>query len=169
MWLERLQNVPLFQENWQTFKHLEPTVTEWLLSIGVSVGLSQALQIAAMLGAASCLWLMFRGASSSQAAPRPLDVAALQVAAFLATPYAFVYDMPMVTSAVATTIEQGMQSGRPWRSGEAALLVAALVLPIALFSGIFDGWPVGPVILALLLALIMRIGWSIPAHPPIRT
>lgn len=165
IWLRWLQAGPaiwpMLQANWASLKHLEPTVTEALLTAGLDVGTAQALQLAAALGAVACIWVLFRPGAKLQTTPRPLSVAALQVTAFFATPYAFVYDLPMVTSAAATTIDCATQAGRPWRPGETTVLALALLLPVILFSGLFDGWAVGPITMALLVALILRIEASL--------
>jgi len=167
IWLSWLQAVPtlwqLFEDNRQKLSYLMPSVTASLLAAGVGRGAAQVLQAVVTLGVVGCLWLVFRRGARMHAAPRALDVAALQVGVFLATPYAFIYDMPMVTSAVATTIESCMRASRPWQPGEITVLVATLLLPLVMFGGAVNGWPVGPLTLLPLLAIIVRAGWAMPA------
>jgi hypothetical protein len=166
IWLRWIEAAPrlwqIYEENRPALSHYQPTLSASLLSAGVGKAAAMALQAVLALGVVVCLWMLFRRGAPG-AAPRPLDVAALQVGVFLATPYAFVYDLPMVTAAVALMIETQRQSGRSWRSGEVAVLVAALLLPIALINTSFEGWPLGPVILLLLFGTIVRAGWN--AHP----
>ena len=163
IWLRWLQAVPtlwrLFEDNRQALGYLMPTVTASLPAAGVDRGVAHTIQIIVALGAAGSLWLVFRRGARTDAAPRRLDAAALQVGAFLTTPYAFIYDLPMVTSAVATTLETCAEADRPWRPGEVVVLLAALLLPVVMLSGAFAAWPVGPVTLILLLAVIVRAGW----------
>jgi hypothetical protein len=140
-----------------------PSVAASLLGAGVGRGATQALQAVVTLGVVGCLWLVFHRDARRHAAPRAMDVAALQVGVFLVTPYAFIYDMPMVTSAVATTIESCTRAGRPWQLGETTVLVATLLLPILMLSGAMGGWPVGPLTLLPLLAVTVRAGWAMPA------
>ena len=173
VWLRWLQAVPtlwrLFEDNRQALGHLMPTVTASLLAAGAGRGVAQILQTLVAVGVVACLWLVFRrgarmgGAPRKVSGPRELDVAALQVGVFLATPYAFIYDLPMVASAVATTLEACARAGRTWRPGETTVLLAGLLLPIVMLSGAAGAWPVGPVTLALLLGVIVRAGWRAPA------
>ena len=167
VWLRWLQALPtlwgLFEDNRQKLGSLMPTVTAGLLGAGVGQGVTHGVQIAFTLGVTLCLGLIFHRGARMTGAPRVLDVAALQVGAFLATPYAFIYDMPMVTSAVATLIERCTRAKRPWRAGETTVLLAALVLPIIMLSGALRGWPAAPVTLLLLFGLIARAGWRMPS------
>jgi hypothetical protein len=102
------------------------------------------------------LWMVFR----RRGAPRALDVAALQAAVLLVTPYALIYDMPVTTAAVAIVIESYTLDGRPWRVGETTVLVAALLLPLVMGSALLAGWPIGPLTLLALLAVTVRAGSS---------
>jgi hypothetical protein len=167
IWLRWLQALPmlwqLFEDNRPELSHLMPSVAASLLGAGVGRGATQALQAVVTLGVVGCLWLLFHRDARRHAAPRAMDVAALQVGVFLVTPYAFIYDMPMVTSAVATTIESCTRAGRPWQLGETTVLVATLLLPILMLSGAMGGWPVGPLTLLPLLAVTVRAGWAMPA------
>jgi|HubBroStandDraft_1064217.scaffolds.fasta_scaffold00390_18 hypothetical protein len=166
IWLRWLQTAPrvspLFAENLPRYGHLEPSVFASSIAAHLDYRLASVLQLLSIVAVVACLALVFRRGAGLQAAPRPLDVAALQVGVFLATPYAFIYDLPMVTSAVATTIERCTEAARPWRQGEATVLVFGLLLPLAMFSGTLEGWPVGPIEFLLLLAVIVRAGWSLP-------
>jgi hypothetical protein len=161
-WLAWLRALPGFAAQMGTDPHhlwsLMPTLTAGLKSIGVDGALAQALQIVLALATAATVWIIFqRGAGQ---APRPLDVAALQVGVFLVTPYAFLYDMPMVTCAVAALMAFAARTGRPWRGGESIVLAAALLLPVALFSGATKGLLAGPPILLALFAVLARAGWA---------
>ena len=162
IWWRWLQALPtfmqVFEDNRQRLGYLMPTVTASLREAGLGGGAAEALQAAVTLSVIACLWGAFRHGARDDTTPRPLDIAALQVGVFLVTPYGFIYDMPMVTSAIATAYEIYTRTGRPWRAGEVAVLVAALLVPMVMYTNMAHGWPVGSVVLLLLFAVIVRAG-----------
>jgi hypothetical protein len=164
-WTAWLHALPDFARQLEARRHElavpMPTLAAGLLDAGVSPALAKGLQLLAAVAVAAILVVIFRGAAR-EASPPPLDVAALQVGVFLATPYAFVYDLPVVTSAIVAVAAFAARTQRPWRPGETTVLLAALLLPVVLLSPALKGWLVGPLVLALLMALIVRAG----AKPP---
>ena len=145
--------------------HLMPTVSAGLGQLGMSPLLIDIAQLAAAIVAAGVVWLCFRGG------PTPLAAAALFVATFLASPHAFVYDMPPVTAAVLWTIAERQQAGEAFGPGEILVLLLAMVLPIALVAGPTHQ-PLMQLSLALLLALIayrcLRRHSAVASGPPHR-
>jgi hypothetical protein len=127
--------------------HLMPTVSAGLAQLGAPPLLVDIAQLAAAIIAAVAVWLCFRGG------PTPLAAAALFVATFLASPHAFVYDMPPVATAVLWTIAERQQAGEAFGTGEILVLLLAVVLPIALVAGPTH-LPLMQLSLAMLLAMI---------------
>jgi hypothetical protein len=129
--------------------HLMPTVFVALSRLDVPAVVAQLAQGAAAIVAAAVVWDCFRRGAT------PLAAAALMTATFLATPHAFVYDMPIIATAVLWTILDGLRSGQPFGLGERLILMLAFTAPITLPpTGI--RFPVAVVSLILLLGLIAR-------------
>ncbi len=168
-WHAWLRTVPLL---WQIFKTnqlqlspLMPTVTSALLQLGIPRSTCGAVQtLVAALVTATLLMIFYRSGRSGKA-PRPLDSAALIVGIFLVTPYAYVYDMPMVSCAVVLVIESCARFGRAWRSGEATVLAVTLLLPIAMLGLRSVVPPAAPLLLGLLFVTILRIRVTMPDDP----
>jgi len=132
---------------WYKIQSLFAWARMWDASITVGYALQAALIVA--LGAA-LIW-MWRSA-----APYPLKAAALCLAAILATPYTFDYDMMVLAPAIAFVAIDGFARGfSPWeKTALAALwlvpLVARSVAHVTLI-------PLGvPVMLAIFILLLRR-------------
>ncbi len=102
-----------------------PTVTSAVLLLGGGARLAALAQAAGAIGGVLALW---RARGRDGAAAR----AVLPVATMLATPYAFHYDLPMVTGAVLTVIAARMVPGGRFGSAEFPLLIAAIAIPALL-------------------------------------
>ena len=159
VWLRWFEAIPtlsqLVEANRERLSRLMPTLMASLLDAGAGRAPAEALQGVAAAAVIASLWLIFR---RRPGAPRPLDAAALQVGVFLVTPYAFIYDMPMVADAVTTALAEPAAPGRGRPLAETVILLAVLALPLIMMSGIAHGWPVGPVLLALAFMIIARQG-----------
>ncbi|HEU0156354.1 MAG TPA: glycosyltransferase family 87 protein [Stellaceae bacterium] len=70
------------------------------------------------------VWLAFRRGTAS------LAVAAALVGTFLATPYAFIYDMPMATNAAVALLAAERTPGRPLGVVTIAVVGLSLMLPL---------------------------------------
>jgi len=127
--------------------HLMPTVSAALAQLRAPRALTEVAQFSSTVAAAAIVWLCFRRG------PTPLAAAALFVATFLASPHAFVYDMPPVTTAVLWVIAERHHAGEAFGTGEILVLMLAMILPIALVAGPTE-LPVMPLSLAMLLGLI---------------
>ena len=86
-------------------------------------------QFGAAVAAAGVVWQCCRGG------PTPLAAAALFVATFLASPHAFVYDMPPVATAVLWVVAERHHAGDAFGTGEMLVLLLAMMSPIALVAG----------------------------------
>jgi len=138
----------------QFFLRMMPTVAPSLLLAGLQPWAAWALQGAAALAATACLWRFL---------PKEPERAGLATACatLLVLPYAFVYDMTMVSLAAALALARPGAELRPlWR----AVLVLAFLLPVMAVSVNDAGLPLGPPLIAFLLALMLR-----PVTIPSRT
>jgi len=123
----------------------------WARMWGASIAVAYALQVTLTVALGAALFRLWRGA-----APYPLQAAALGLAALLATPYAFDYDMMVLAPAMAFLAADGLTRGfGPWeKTALAALwlvpLVARSVAHVALV-------PLGvPTMLAMFILLLRR-------------
>jgi Glycosyltransferase family 87 len=129
--------------------HLMPTVLAALLQHGVASGTAELVQWVATAAAAAIVWTIFRSS------PGQLACAGLLVAALLATPYAFVYDMPFVATAVIWFVAERHRAGDALGTGEVVVLMFVMIAPIALVAGT-SKFPLAVLLLVLLLGLIVR-------------
>jgi hypothetical protein len=132
-----------------TILHLMPTVFATLRQFGFAPAYAQLAQLAATAAAAAAVWVLFRSG------PGPLAGAGLLVAALLATPYVFVYDMPFLATAVIWFVAERREAGEAFATGEVLLMAFAMISPIALVAGT-SRFPLALLSLALLLGAIVR-------------
>jgi alpha-1,2-mannosyltransferase len=164
LWLAWWQAIPgnwsILERNRAFVGHIMPTVTANLGVLGIGDGWVRALQMVVTLSVVALVWVVFRryrGRSEEMLGP-PLG--ALLIGTFLATPYAFIYDMPMVTAAVVVVAAHKMRTRRAWQKGELASLTAALLLPILMYGDILGKFPASTVVLLALFAVIVRLALS---------
>ncbi|MGH7043840.1 MAG: glycosyltransferase family 87 protein, partial [Acetobacteraceae bacterium] len=126
-----------------------PTVTAGLRMLGAGPLLTDVVQFGAAAIAAIAVWLCFhRGVTA-------LAAAALMVGAFLATPYAFFYDLTLVSYAVLAIVIERHRSRDSFATWEILVLILAIALPLLfLFNPLRVPW--GIVVLPLLFGLILR-------------
>lgn len=162
-WLAWIKALPRFsrtiEAEWSSLGWKMPTVSAALRSAGASQTVLSIAQLA-IAGAVTVILLALFHRGRKEAAPSSLDSAALQVGVFLTTPYAFVYDMPMVSAAAVMLAAARMAPGQAWRPGERILAITGFCLPMFIFSGVFNGIPLGPLILIPLFALLVRAAWT---------
>jgi hypothetical protein len=103
-----------------------PTIVANLTFLGVDLPVARAIQLAVAVAVAGIIWIYFRRGVTN------LGTSALLVGTFLATPYAFVYDMPMVTNAILGVLHDEGRMHRPLSMPEAFILVWSLILPVLL-------------------------------------
>jgi Glycosyltransferase family 87 len=101
-----------------------PTITSSLTSIGVDSTVARSVQACVAVFVGVIMWICFRPGVTL------LAIASLLVGTFLATPYAIVYDMPLLTSAVLLVLRDEEQTNRGLTIPELIILAATLVLPI---------------------------------------
>lgn len=126
-----------------------PTVSAALRQLGLSPEWALAGQFAAALFSIAALWTAWRSSQPLLAVP---------VAALLASPYAFLYDLPMLSGAALLAL--GERPGGP----AIAFLGAALLLPQLMFDLPGAAVPLAAPMLALILAWLTRLSprplWS---------
>lgn len=136
------------------FATASPTMTASLRLLGVGPEAVQVGQIlAATLAGLTIFWCFRKGF-------RRLPTAALMVGAFFTTPYAFDYDLPILTCAVMLVYCDAKATGVMLRGWEIVVLASVIVLPYLLFftAPFFTSVhpPYGGIILVLLFGLIVR-------------
>ena len=124
-----------------------PTVTANLRLLGVSLPTSQTMQIIVGIVVVAIVARCFRHN------PDHLSAAALMTGTFLATPHAFIYDMPMVFAAVLLFIEDRMATTRTFHLHEVLILVWMVMFPVLMVVGGVD-FPLSVLPLALFFGLI---------------
>lgn len=130
--------------------HLMPTVFAALLQLGIAPPLAQAVQWATTAALAAGVWLLYRRSGGGR-----LAAAALLVAAPLATPYAFVFDLPIVTTAIVWLVAECRRRGDVFGTEEVLVMVMAMLGPVTLAAGV-SRIPLAALSLLLLFALILR-------------
>jgi hypothetical protein len=145
-----------FAESSGPILHWMPTIFAALLQLGITPVTAQVVQWAATVAVATIVWALFRSG------PQQLACAALLVGALLATPYAFVYDLPILTTAVIWVVDERQRSRDGFGTGEVFLLVLAMLAPMTL-SAVNPRYPLPVLSLILLLGVILRRAWQLRA------
>jgi hypothetical protein len=131
--------------------HLMPTVLTNLQMLGVPKIIARGAQLAAALFAAAVVWRAWR------CLPHSLAVPALLAATCLATPHAFIYDLPMLSSAVLLFAAHRLRSTGCLILPEIGVLIFVLAIP-AIMSLRDVHAPISTVAIGLFLALIFAAG-----------
>lgn len=139
------QQMHLAQFGEGIFRSMIPSYFMAGRALGFDLSIAWAMQIAASLAiAAAAIWA-FR-----QKAPFHLKCAIAMVAAFLASPYVFTYDMPIVCVAI-------LLAGRSAISGSTERLIFGLAWLYPALT-IYSPVPIGaPILTALLVVLLHRL------------
>ena len=133
------------------------TISSDLAIMGFGKQVADLGQATAFVATAVCIWRCFRTSDPGRSpAIRELKVAALAAATFLATPFAFIYDLPLFTMALLLFVDERRRAGEPFHSAEILVIVAGLLAPyIFLIDGVHGCGSV--VILLMLLTILRRI------------
>ena len=134
--------------------HLMPTVMSTLLQIGASPTAARLAQGAATIAVMGVVWASFR------AGPTRLAAATLLVGTLLATPYAFLYDMPIVATAVLWMIQERHDRGGSFGWGEILVLTIAAIAPMTMPAETARP-PISAISLVLVLGVILRRSWML--------
>lgn len=152
IWAEWLAYLPNYATQFERESggddFLMPTPTASLHAHGVAPEVVRLVQLAVLLCAVAWVWHSFRRGAGARA------TLVLATATFLATPHAFIYDLPMLTGAVLLFIAARAGAGVGLTTIEVATLSLALIFPaIMVFVG--RDIALGVVSLALLAASLI--------------
>lgn len=127
------------------------TVTSNLMMLGIGARVANIVQLAAACAAIICVWRCFRRGGCGE-----LEIAALAAATFIATPFAFTYDMPLLTASVLLFVNERYRTGETFVFREIMSVVATLLLPYwVLTEWLHAGTSL--VVLILLWSVVHRI------------
>ncbi|MGH7033780.1 MAG: glycosyltransferase family 87 protein [Stellaceae bacterium] len=133
IWPAWLASLPAYSRDFDASAiryHLMPTVTANLQMLGLSLVAARLVQLAVAAGVAILIWRIFRPGATRKAG------SALLAGTFLATPHAFVYDLPMLTGAIAGFVAEKLRVDGGCDPPEIAVLVFALAFPaLMMFAG----------------------------------
>src|SRR5262249_8762812 len=118
IWLAKLSG----HADWASLvpNRFQPTITANLTFLGVDMAIARIVQIFVAVLVAIIIWFCFRRGVTL------LATAVLLVGTVLATPYAFLYDLPIVTNAVLMFIRHKDQTNRLLTIPEGAVLLLSL-------------------------------------------
>ena len=158
VWPSWAAAIPVYSRQFATesseIRHLMPTIFAALSQLSVPPAIAQWAQWAVALVAAAAVWVLFRPSAGLLAG------AGLLVAALLATPYAFVYDMPILATAVIWLVAERQRGGDAFGAGEVVVMMLAMIAPISLVAG-SSRLPLAALSLLLLLAAIVRRAYQL--------
>jgi hypothetical protein len=142
-----------------------PTVFAMMRLLGASSAAAYIFQGLSTICAAAGVALLWRGRGSIA-----IKAAGLVTATFLATSYAWAYDAVVLTLAAAWLANDAVETGfRPWE--KTCVLVLLTLAALSVIPAKLLGLQLGPILLWLALAVIMRRGldWRLPVpanRPP---
>ncbi|HET7880774.1 MAG TPA: glycosyltransferase family 87 protein, partial [Acetobacteraceae bacterium] len=146
-WIAWISSLPEFGQivlsQSERLFHLMPTLFPNALTLGLRMPAAGAVQVIGTCLAAAGVWFAFRRSSPASCAP------ALAVASVLATPYAFIYDLTLVTAAVILFRAQYFATLSAY---ENLVMSAAALLPIGMLFNLVG--PVPPIVLGFVCVMI---------------
>lgn len=163
IWLEWIVKFPSYQAQLQanqvSLNHMMPTVIAGLHALGAPPPIGYLVQLLLSCSVVVMVWDAWRRGSTQQA------IALVAVGSIIATPYAMIYDMPMVAAGIAIHWKARSDAGEPIAPLEIGLVIA---LGACLLAMIGHSVPFAAAILLVLLALSIagvfdRSGRSAPA------
>ena len=141
------------------------TVSANLSCLGLDRHAADATQTVSLLGCVALTWWCFRPGTAARADRHLLSVSVLGIATFLATPFAFIYDLPLFTAAMLLFVEERRRSNGAFAFGEVMVVIVALLLPWLLLIRTFQGCSSLFVLLAL-STVLRRVRRLDGAEPP---
>ncbi len=127
-----------------------PTLYAAVRLAGGGPTLARVLQVLVALSVAGAVaWLWRRGRHSEHRS------AAVAIGAVVASPYAFVYDLPLAALAMGWLFRA--TEGQSWRLWERATVAGVALLPVAAWPlAALSGVQVGPLVLGAFFVLVLR-------------
>ncbi|MGJ5175580.1 glycosyltransferase family 87 protein [Bradyrhizobium oligotrophicum] len=163
IWLRWIEGFPsyqaLLQANQASLDHMMPTVMAGVHAIGAPPAIGHALQLLLSGSVAVLTWRAWRRGPTTQA------IALVAIGSIIATPYAMIYDMPMVAAGIAIHWKARIEAGEPIVALEIGVVIA---LSACLLAMIGQSVPFVATMLLLLLFLSVagvfsRVGRPTPA------
>ena len=143
--------------------YLVPTVEGNLRLLGLGAGVAKAMQVAVAVPVVVLTWRAFRRGATD------LALATLCVGTFLVTPHAFVYDLSLAVAGIGWFLHDRLAASGGLNVFAATGMLAVLLLPVAMMTGLGQ-LPLAVPALALLLAAIVasdrRASPPLSALPP---
>lgn len=150
-WWQALAEYEAWFDREMVAHQLMPTVLTNLQMLGLPQDIARAGQSAAALVAAVVVWRAWRRL------PHSLAVPMLLAATCLATPHAFIYDLPMLSSAVILFAAHRLRSTGSLALPEVGVLIFVLAIPEVM--SLYDlHAPISTVAISLFLALVLATG-----------
>ena len=131
------------------FNDASPTVAATLRLLGSPPAVTHIGQLVAAAVVGGTVLLCFRRGF------RKLPVAILLVGTFFTTPYAFFYDLPIISYAVLAICLDARERLAPLKRWEIAALTATVLLPYLMLYSPLD-LPYGGIVLVVLFVLVIR-------------
>lgn len=161
IWLAWLHHLPSIlavrSEHRMDWASLLVTVTSNLAMAGVGRQATNLVQLLAAAGSTCCVWRCFRvWRPHRQDGNALLEVAALGAATFLATPFAFNYDLPLFTASVLLFVEERRSTNGTFLLREMLAIVSALLLPCFILVNWLNGCS-SLVVLFVLCTILHRV------------
>jgi len=103
--------------------YLKPGIMANLALFGVAMPVAHAVQALVAVVVAAIVWVCFRRRTGD------LSIAALQVGTFVAMPYVFRYDMPMLANAILLLVRDRAKSKQQPGLIETGIIVLGLLFP----------------------------------------
>jgi hypothetical protein len=155
-WLSAIAvNAHLFEINAAVRQAYMPTLAPALLAHGFDHRLVGAVQVELVALVAGLVWRMARRLPAQRLAT------IVPIATIIATPYAFIYDLPMVTTALLAALEERQRAGRALVLRERIVVILALFLPILTVAAAFPGF-LGLAVLGGALHFVITTNKGIP-------
>ncbi|WP_315753829.1 MULTISPECIES: glycosyltransferase family 87 protein [unclassified Bradyrhizobium] len=148
IWLEWVVKFPSYQAQLQanqaSLDHMMPTVIAGLHALGAPPPIGYLVQLLLSCSIVVMVWDAWRRGMTEQA------IALVAVGSVVATPYAMIYDMPMVAAGIAIHWKARSDMGEPVAALEIGLVTA---LGACLLAMIGHSVPLAAAILLVVLAL----------------
>jgi len=140
---------------------VQATVASGLMTAGVGWRVADTVQVISSIVSAVCVWYCFRRPAWCQGenSSLRLKVAALAAATFLATPFAFTYDLPLFTGAVLLFVDERRRAKGTFLFREVLAIVASMMLPCFVLSNWLHGY--SSIVVAIMLCTILHRLWGL--------
>ncbi|MGJ4939919.1 glycosyltransferase family 87 protein [Bradyrhizobium sp. HKCCYLS1011] len=128
-WIARFPSYQsLLRDNQASLDHLMPTMVAGMHAIGAPVIIGYTVQLLFSCVVIALTWRACRQGMTDRA------IAMAAIGSVIATPYAMIYDMPMVTAAIAIRWKARADAGEPTPALEVALVIALFACALVMIG-----------------------------------